>query len=166
LRYGPENRRRTTGFFTFAIGEFRRFRAAPRNWNDVEPSGPARRPGRISPTPALDFALLAAARDGDDRAFAVLIDRHAPALLQVAYSLSRNRADAEDVVQETFLAAYRGMKRFAGRSSVKTWLTQILLRRAARAWHRARHHRGTVSLDAGGAGTLAVKVRHSKMRTQ
>jgi RNA polymerase sigma-70 factor (ECF subfamily) len=95
-----------------------------------------------------DLALIRAAGGGDNRAFAILIDRHAQGMFRVAYSLSRNRADAEDVVQETFMAAYRGMRRFAGRSTVKTWLTQILLRRAARAWHRGRHHRVTVSLDS------------------
>ena len=51
-------------------------------------------------------------------------------------------------MQETFVGAYRGLKNFAGRSSVKTWLVQILTRQAAKAWHRSRHHRAARSIDA------------------
>jgi len=70
-------------------------------------------------------------------------------LFRVAQSLTRNRQDAEDLMQETFVGAFRGLKNFAGRSSVKTWLVQILTRQAAKAWHRSRHHRSARSIDAG-----------------
>src|SRR5690349_5755965 len=73
-------------------------------------------------------------------------------LFRVAQSLTRNRQDAEDLMQETFVGAYRGLKNFAGRSSVKTWLVQILTRQAAKAWHRTRHHRNARSIDAAAAG--------------
>ena len=90
--------------------------------------------------------LVRAAAGGDDGAFHALVDRHAPAMFRVALGLSRNRADAEDLVQETLVGAYRGLKHFTGRSSVKTWLLQILTRQAAKAWHRNRHSRRTLSL--------------------
>jgi RNA polymerase sigma-70 factor (ECF subfamily) len=97
--------------------------------------------------------LVLAAAGGDDGAFHRLVDRHAPAMFRVAMSLSHNRSDAEDLLQETFIGAYRGMKRFAGRSSIRTWLLQILMRQAAKAWHRNRHHRQARSLSASEAGS-------------
>lgn len=110
---------------------------------------------------ASDLELLRSAGGGDDDAFHALVDRHAAALFRVAQSLTRNRADAEDLLQETFVGAYRGLKRFAGRSSVKTWLVQILTRQAAKAWHKSRHSRSTRSIDAaetnhasGGTGAV------------
>jgi RNA polymerase sigma-70 factor (ECF subfamily) len=94
--------------------------------------------------------LVRAAAGGDGEAFHALIDCHAPALFRAALGLTRTRADAEDLVQETLVGAYRGIGNFAGRSSVKTWLLQILTRQAAKAWHRNRHQRRTLSLHAGG----------------
>src|SRR5436309_8825566 len=95
-----------------------------------------------------DLQLLRAAGGGDDGAFHALIDRHAAALFRVAISMSRNRADAEDLMQETMVGAYRGLNNFAGRSSVKTWLLQIMTRQAAKAWHKSRHRRSTMSLQS------------------
>ena len=97
-----------------------------------------------------DLELLRAAAGGDDGAFHALIDRHAAALFRVAMSMSKNRADAEDLMQETMVGAYRGLKTFGGRSSVKTWLLQIMTRQAAKSWHRSRHRRATLSLHASG----------------
>jgi RNA polymerase sigma-70 factor (ECF subfamily) len=94
-----------------------------------------------------DLALVRLARDGDDQAFHALIDRHARSLFRAALSLSHNRADAEDLMQETMLGAYRGLKNFAGRSSVRSWLLQILTRQGAKAWYRSRHNRATRPLE-------------------
>jgi len=90
--------------------------------------------------------LAQRAAGGDEKAFHTLIDRHAPAMFRAALSLTRNRSDAEDVMQEAMIGAYRGIRNFAGRSSVKTWLMQILTRQAAKAWHRTRHARSTLTL--------------------
>lgn len=97
-----------------------------------------------------DLELLHAAVNGDPAAFRALIDRHAEGLLRLARTLSRNRADAEDVLQETLLGAYRGMHNFAARSTVKTWLMHILTRQALKAWRRRRRDRANrmVSDDA------------------
>jgi RNA polymerase sigma-70 factor (ECF subfamily) len=78
-----------------------------------------------------DLELVNSARGGDPSAFHELLDRHAGYLFGVAASLLGNAADAEDVVQETLLSAYRGLQGFEGRSSVKTWLTSILIRQTA-----------------------------------
>jgi RNA polymerase sigma-70 factor (ECF subfamily) len=102
-------------------------------------------------SPGSDLALIRAAAAGDRGAFHALVDRHSPGLFRVARSLSRNRADAEDVLQETFVGAFRGLKNFDGRASVKTWLTRICVRLAARHWHGSRRSREAMALDAPGA---------------
>jgi len=95
-----------------------------------------------------DVELVKAAASGDDAAFHALVDRHARTLFRVAMSMSHNRADAEDLMQETFVGAYRGLVRFDARSSVKTWLTSIMTRQAAKGWPRGRHHRAALSIHA------------------
>ena len=97
-----------------------------------------------------DLELVRAAADGDTAAFHTLVDRHARGLFRLAMSLSPTRSDAEDICQETLVGAFRGLKRFAGRASVKTWLMRILMRRAAKHWHKHRHVRKTLSLHVGG----------------
>jgi RNA polymerase sigma-70 factor (ECF subfamily) len=94
-----------------------------------------------------DLELVQASAGGDQKAFHTLVDRYAPELTRLARSLSRTHSDAEDVVQETFVGAYRGMGRFDGRSSVRTWLSRILVRQAAKAWNRNRRQRETMTLD-------------------
>jgi RNA polymerase sigma-70 factor (ECF subfamily) len=93
----------------------------------------------------LDLARLAG--QGDHQAFHALVDRHAKSLFRVASRLSPTRSDAEDLVQDTFAAAYKGLAAFDGRASVKTWLTRILIRRAADAWRAGRARRQTASLE-------------------
>jgi RNA polymerase sigma-70 factor (ECF subfamily) len=108
----------------------------------------------------VDLELLHSAADGNRTAFHSLVDRHSKDLFRLAVSLSRNRADAEDVLQETFVGVYRGLSKFNGRSSVKTWLTQICIRQAAKQWNRSKRARETITMDAeggaaSGGGTLA-----------
>jgi RNA polymerase sigma-70 factor (ECF subfamily) len=96
-----------------------------------------------------DLELIQSAARDDDEAFHRLIDRHARRLFRIALSLSSSRADAEDVLQETLIGAFQSIKRFDGRSSVKTWLTSILMKQAAKGWHRGRHSRNNVSIHCG-----------------
>jgi RNA polymerase sigma-70 factor (ECF subfamily) len=72
-----------------------------------------------------DAALLARIRDGDKAACAECVDQHAPAVYRLAVRLMGSEAEAEDVVQETFLSAFKGMERFEGRASLATWLFRI-----------------------------------------
>ena len=95
--------------------------------------GESKDPASVSP--ADDAELLRKARKGDTGAFHQLVDRHADSLYVLSLSLTGNASDAEDVVQETLLGAYSSLASFAGRSSVKTWLSRILVNQAA------RHHR-------------------------
>lgn len=96
--------------------------------------------------PADDSELIQYAQGGDTHAFELLVDRYAPPLFALAYSLLGNAADAEDVLQETLIGAYRGIAKFEGRASVKTWLTKILVRQVARL-HRSRKNRRPASLE-------------------
>jgi RNA polymerase sigma factor (sigma-70 family) len=77
-----------------------------------------------------DAQLLRSARAGDERAFEELVTRYHRSLLRVAMTYVKNRALAEEVVQETWLAVIRGLDRFEGRSLLKTWIFRILTNRA------------------------------------
>src|SRR5947209_7719729 len=104
-------------------------------------------------TAAEDLALLRLAARGDGGAFHKLVDRHGQSLYRLAFSLAGNSADAEDLVQECLAGAFRGLDRFEGRSSVKTWLSRILVTQVAR-WRRGRHGKTALSFQAlqGGSG--------------
>jgi RNA polymerase sigma-70 factor, ECF subfamily len=77
-----------------------------------------------------DHELVQRLRDGDESAFVELIDRYGATMLRVAQMYVRDRATAEEVVQETWLAVLNGIDRFEERSSLKTWLFRILTNRA------------------------------------
>jgi RNA polymerase sigma-70 factor (ECF subfamily) len=77
-----------------------------------------------------DQALVARLRDGDEAAFEALLDRYHGAMVALALHYVRDRAVAEDVAQETWLAVLKGIARFEGRSALKTWIFQILVNRA------------------------------------
>jgi RNA polymerase sigma-70 factor (ECF subfamily) len=87
---------------------------------------------------ATDLDLLAEARAGNASAFEKLIDRHADALFGLAVSMVKNRADAEELVQETFAAAFTNLEKFQGRAAVKTWICSILVNRAISLRRRER----------------------------
>ena len=96
-------------------------------------------------------ALLKAFRSGDDTAFDGLIEMYSAKLYKVAYALLGSRQDAEEVVQDTFLRAYRALQSFRGDSSLETWLHRITLN-LARNKYQWNHRRGSglnVSLTAG-----------------
>jgi RNA polymerase sigma-70 factor (ECF subfamily) len=103
---------------------------------------------------AQDIQLLRRAGHGDSKAFHELLDRHAQRLYRLAMSLVDNAADAEDVVQETFIGAYRGLQSFREQSSVKTWLTRILFTQAA-LMQRNRRRRANAVLDESVVGSMA-----------
>jgi RNA polymerase sigma-70 factor, ECF subfamily len=65
------------------------------------------------------------ARLGDSDAFRLLVERHGRAIFRLAYRITGNEEDAEDVVQETFLKAYRELDRYESRCSFSTWLYRI-----------------------------------------
>jgi RNA polymerase sigma-70 factor, ECF subfamily len=82
--------------------------------------------------------LIAALRRGDPDAFALLVDRHSPAMIRVALAYVPSHGAAEEVVQETWIAVIRGLDRFEGRSALKTWIFRILTNVAMRSGARER----------------------------
>jgi RNA polymerase sigma-70 factor, ECF subfamily len=82
--------------------------------------------------------LIEALRRGDEAAFAKLVDELSPALLRVAMAHVPSRAVAEEVVGDTWLGVIRGIDRFEGRSSLRTWIFQILLNNARTKGKRER----------------------------
>jgi RNA polymerase sigma-70 factor (ECF subfamily) len=71
-------------------------------------------------------ALVAALRAGDEGAFMRLVDAYGPAMRRFALSIVRNAALADDVVQDAWVGVLRGLDRFEGRSSLKTWIFRIV----------------------------------------
>jgi RNA polymerase sigma-70 factor (ECF subfamily) len=74
-----------------------------------------------------DEAAVARARAGDADAFRVLVERHSRAVYSVAVRMTGNCHDAEDIVQDTFLKAYRQLDRFESRASFSTWVHRIAI---------------------------------------
>src|ERR1700742_118414 len=84
-----------------------------------------------TPDPAAaEAALLARLRAGDEAAFEALVARHYATMLSVAQTYVRGRALAEEVVQEAWLGVIKGLDRFEGRSSLRTWILSILVNQA------------------------------------
>ena len=85
-----------------------------------------------------DQELVTALRSGDEATFAALIDAHSAALVRVARTYVPTLEIAEETVQETWIAVMRGIDRFEGRSSLKTWIFRILTNLAMKAGPRER----------------------------
>jgi RNA polymerase sigma-70 factor (ECF subfamily) len=90
--------------------------------------------------PQTDAAAVALARDGDSEAFRALVERHSRAVYRLAHRMTGTSQDAEDVVQETFLKAYRQLSRFESRANFSTWLHRIAVN-CSIDLIRARPHR-------------------------
>jgi RNA polymerase sigma-70 factor (ECF subfamily) len=114
-----------------------------------------------------DVALVTAVRAGSEVAFNLLVDRHQQAVRTFLRKLLGNEADADDMAQETFLAAWTHARSFRGDASVRGWLCGIAWRKARgaqRSWARQRsrdtEHHEQRSPDSGGAAMedlLAVR---------
>ena len=83
---------------------------------------------------------LIRARQGDEEAFGALVQQHSRRVFQLAFRMTRNEQDAEDVVQECFLRAYRQLGRFEARADFGTWLYRIAANCAVDMM-RTRSHR-------------------------
>lgn len=100
----------------------------------------------LHPLPAGDHAsLLDRARAGDHDAFRAIMTRGNQRLFRVARSILRDDSEAEDVLQESYLRAFRAIADFRGDADVMTWLTRIVVNEAR---GRLRSRRPTVEIDA------------------
>jgi RNA polymerase sigma-70 factor, ECF subfamily len=105
-----------------------------------------------------DSAAIALAKAGDSDGFRILVDRYSRSVFRLAYRMMGNEFDAEDVVQETFLRAYKQIDHYESRSSFSTWLYRIaanysldLLRARKR-----QQERQTTATDPDGIDLLDV----------
>jgi RNA polymerase sigma-70 factor (ECF subfamily) len=96
-----------------------------------------------------DADIVAALNGGDETVFAELVDAYSPGLMRMAQIFVRDRAVAEEVVQEAWLAVLNGIDRFEGRSSLKTWIFGIL---ANTAKTRAQREARSIPFSAAAAG--------------
>jgi RNA polymerase sigma-70 factor, ECF subfamily len=79
-----------------------------------------------TPVAADEAVLVGRLRDGDESAFEDTVERFYPAMIAIARGYVRSRAVADEVVQEAWLGVLRGLDRFEGRSSLRTWVLQIV----------------------------------------
>jgi RNA polymerase sigma-70 factor, ECF subfamily len=106
--------------------------------------------GDMNAEATIDAELVRRFNGGDESAFGEIMSRHQSRIFAAAMGLLHNRADAEEITQDTFVRAHRGLSLFRGDSSVATWLHRIAVNLARnRYWYffRRRRH-ATLSLDA------------------
>ncbi|HEX6463293.1 MAG TPA: sigma-70 family RNA polymerase sigma factor [Vicinamibacterales bacterium] len=107
--------------------------------------------------PQTDAAAVALARSGDSEAFKGLVERHSRAVYRLAHRMTGSPQDAEDVVQETFLKAYRQLGRFESRANFGTWLHRIAVNCSidlirGRKHQETTHDAADLDLLDGGSG--------------
>jgi RNA polymerase sigma-70 factor, ECF subfamily len=96
-----------------------------------------------------DHAAIQAVLAGDKEAYGTLVVRHSHTLFRVAYRITGNESDAEDVVQEAFLRGYRKLEGFESRANFGTWIYRIAVHCAL---DRVKHRRGDETNWAGRVG--------------
>jgi RNA polymerase sigma-70 factor (ECF subfamily) len=101
-----------------------------------------------------DTLLLDVLRQGDEQAFARIIEEWSPGMLRLARCYVRSDASAEDVVQEAWIAALRGLDGFEGRSRLKTWVLHIVAN-IAKSLGEREHRVSPFSSAALGTSVLA-----------
>jgi RNA polymerase sigma-70 factor (ECF subfamily) len=101
-----------------------------------------------------DAELVHRARNGESEAFDEIVERHKGAVFRAALAALRNREDAEDVTQETFMTAFRKLETFRGESQLRTWLSRIAWNRSMDQRRKGRF-RSFLHLDAPDTAELA-----------
>jgi RNA polymerase sigma-70 factor (ECF subfamily) len=136
----------------------RSFWPTPRQVPELTPSVPSSVPSTAS-APRPDAQLVRQLANGDDTALAALYDRYGGPLYALAFTIARDEADAEEIVLEAFLQAWRAADRFdPARGSVASWLT-VIVRSRALDLVRSRARRDRVMTSAArddGGGTAGM----------
>ncbi len=107
---------------------------------------------------ATDEVLVTAAKLGDRPAFAELWERHSNKAFKIAYWITRNREDAEDVIQDAWTKAYVHLKSFDGRARFSTWITRIAINTALMTLRRKRVHREISTESSDGETWHQLKI--------
>ena len=98
--------------------------------------------------------LLASAKSGQAAAFAEFCQSYATKILRTAYRITKNKEDAEDAVQDSFLKAFLHIEQFEGRSSLSTWLTKIAINSALMILRRRRNSSESAVADSTDSGAV------------
>jgi RNA polymerase sigma-70 factor (ECF subfamily) len=119
----------------------------------TRPAGTLKRTRTTTMPKPTDRELVDRARDGEKAAFGELVRRHQQRIHRLAVHMLRDRAEAEDVTQETFIRAFQALARFDGRSEAYTWFYRITInlslnRIRSRKTSRATHDSDDPRLDA------------------
>ena len=88
----------------------------------------------------IDVAVISRARAGDSEAFRVIVERHSRSVFRLAFRMTGSEQDAEDVVQEAFLKAFRRLQSFEARANFSTWLYRITVNCALDLMRKRRRH--------------------------
>jgi len=112
-----------------------------------------------SPVGENEATLVLRARQGDSAALDQLYRAHKDQVYTLCLNLCGNREEAQDLLQDTFVRAWRGMPKFAGRSSLRTWLCRIAINVARDAARRRRRERNPVEMSQGADVAMVDSVR-------
>jgi RNA polymerase sigma-70 factor (ECF subfamily) len=107
-----------------------------------------------------DSVAVARAKQGDGDAYRILVDRHSRSVFRLAYRMTGNEQDSEDVVQETFLRAYKQLHRYEARSSFSTWLYRIAANYSLDLVRRKKRH-GEIGLQESATEEEMGEVVHT-----
>jgi RNA polymerase sigma-70 factor, ECF subfamily len=125
---------------------------SPSEPRTVAPPRAGAQPGSPFPVPeSPDATLVALARGGDRRAFEELLRRYSPRVFALALRHMRDRDDAGDVVQETFVRAWQGLGAFRGGEEFRGWLFRICVNQARDRLRSRKRHPSTPLEDVGEA---------------
>ncbi len=102
-----------------------------------------------------ESALVSRAQRGDREAFSTLVEHYAPTVLSVAWRIVGDRTQADDVAQETFLAAFKSLRSFRAESRFSTWLYRIAVNKCRDAQRSHSVRRGVfTAMDDGDEGVV------------
>jgi RNA polymerase sigma-70 factor (ECF subfamily) len=106
-----------------------------------------------------DSVAVARVKAGDGDAYRALVERHSRSVFRLAYRMTGNEQDAEDVVQETFLRAYKQLHRYEARASFGTWLYRIASNYSLDLV-RSRKRHPQMAMDGAAAGEEGTNIVH------
>lgn len=93
-------------------------------------------------------SIILRAQDGDSESFALLVEKYQDAVFTVCFSLLKNYHDANDAAQNTFIKAYKNVKRFKFDSSFQTYITRIAINTCKDEFRKMSRQSGNVSIDS------------------
>jgi RNA polymerase sigma-70 factor (ECF subfamily) len=108
-----------------------------------------------------DAYAIQRAKAGDSEGFQTLVQRHSRSVFRLAFRMTGNEADAEDVVQETFMRAYRQLDKYESRSNFSTWIYRIAANYALDLIRSRRRHndRRVTGSDAEDGGDILDRMK-------